>query len=299
MVKLDAIRIPINFELDIWSAVIAFAILVGLGIVFMFLLSYYFDIKNKQPELDVLRQCRKKPFPPLVIQADGAGQLTFFAGVKEKKSDVAFNKKDSNGMLLDPAILTKKPRNHLVDGKSVYFYGTDTYFPVDLLGSRAIISIIHQARAEFEVFDWIKDDVVIMELLQKEGDDLLVDCERVLKRFRLDEPIVVLDEELDEDDEQMQRPKVLPIELSYAIEKLKGQLKDRRIENGWFSINEGLDRLPLGTVAGDIKRALQLEAVATQNDQGEVEKKWIIAATVFAIVAGVLILAYMLINAMG
>lgn len=295
MVKLSAITIPINFELDIWSAVIAFAILAAIGIAFMFLLSYYFDIKNKQPELDVLRQCRKKPYPPLVVQADGAGQLTFFAGVKEKKSDVAFMKKDSNGMLLDPAILTKKPRNHLVDGKSVYFYGTDTYFPVDLLGSRAVVSLIHQARAEYEVFDWIKDDVVIMELLQKEGDDLLIDCERVLKRFRLDESIIVLDD----DGEQMQRAKVLPNELSYAVEKLKGELKDRRIENGWFSINDGLERLPLGTVAGDIKRALQLEAVATMNDSGEMDKKWIIAATVFAIVAGVLILAYMLINAMG
>ena len=295
MAKLSAIIIPINFELDIWSAVIGFAILAAIGIAFMFLLSYYFDIKNKQPELDVLRQCRKKPYPPLVIQADGAGQLTFFAGVKEKKSDVAFMKKDSNGMLLDPAILTKKPRNHLVDGKSVYFYGTDTYFPVDLLGSRAVVSLIHQARVEYEVFDWIKDDVVIMELLQKEGDDLLIDCERVLKRFRLDEPIIVLDD----DGEQVQRPKVLPTELSYAVEKLKGELKDRRIESGWFSINEGLERLPLGTVAGDIKRALQLEAVATLNDSGEMDKKWIIAATVFAIVAGVLILAYMLINAMG
>ena len=295
MAKLSAIIIPINLELDIWSAVIGFAILAAIGIAFMFLLSYYFDIKNKQPELDVLRQCRKKPYPPLVIQADGAGQLTFFAGVKEKKSDVAFMKKDSNGMLLDPAILTKKPRNHLVDGKSVYFYGTDTYFPVDLLGSRAVVSLIHQARAEYEVFDWIKDDVVIMELLQKEGDDLLIDCERVLKRFRLDEPIIVFDD----DGEQVQRPKVLPTELSYAVEKLKGELKDRRIESGWFSINEGLERLPLGTVAGDIKRALQLEAVATLNDSGEMDKKWIIAATVFAIVAGVLILAYMLINAMG
>ncbi len=295
MVKLSAITIPINFELDIWSAVIVFAILAAIGIAFMFLLSYYLDIKNKQPELDVLRQCRKKPYPPLVVQADGAGQLTFFAGVKEKKSDVAFMKKDSNGMLLDPAILTKKPRNHLVDGKSVYFYGTDTYFPVDLLGSRAVVSLIHQARAEYEVFDWIKDDVVIMELMQKEGDDLLIDCERVLKRFRLDDPIIVLDD----DGEQIQRPKVLPSELSYAIEKMKGELKDRRIESGWFSINDGLERLPLGTVAGDIKRALQLEAVATMNDSGEMDKKWIIAATVFAIVAGVLILAYMLINAMG
>lgn len=292
---LSQIIIPINFNLGMWQALAIglFAIVIGLS--YVYFLTYVLDIKTKQPELDVLRASRKKPFPPVIALVDGAGKIMFFNGVKDKSSDVSFRKKDF-GLMIDPAILTKKPRSHLIDGTPIYFYGTDTYFPVDPLGARAVVSLIKQARRDYPVFGDIKDDVVIMELLQKEGDDLLKDCEKVLKRFRLNEEITYVDNETQE---TTQRPKVIATELSCAIEDLKSELKERKIDTGWFSINEGLERIPLGTVSGDFKRAIQLSEVAAQNDMGDFEKKWMAVAIVFAVIVGVMVVAYMIIEAVG
>lgn len=284
--------IPINTTITPLMILIVLTVIGGFMIALFYLFSYWNNIRSKMPELDVLQQCRKRPFPPLIIIIDGAGRMLFFVGEKDKKTDVKF-KKDDYGLLIDPAILTKKPKSTLIDGTTVYLYGTDTYFPIDPLGARGIVQVIRQIRKEFALFDYVKDDVVIMELIMKEGDDLLKDCETVMQRIDANQGV----QEIDPDTgEIIEREEVTALELKYAIEESKKKFKTYGVSDGYFSFNDALERIPLGSTSGDFNRAIQLAQYGERNEMGSTEQKWWIAAMVFSIVAGVLILAVLILK---
>jgi len=276
-------KIPV--EISILEVLVMLALVLALFVALGYFVSFWNNIRKKHPELPVFRISRKFPFPPIIALVDGAGKINFFNGIKKKKSDVQF-KKDDYGLLIDPAILTKKPRSSLADGTPVYFYGTDTYFPTDPLSMRAIMQLIHYMRREYNIFEYINDDVILMELLLKEGDDLLMDCETVIKRIELDKMVMV-----EHEGETIERQIVEPQELAYAIEVSKLELKTERITNGYFSFNDGLSRLPLGTVAGDFKRAIQLAETAAKAENEK--DPLMMVAIAFAVVVGVVLIAYM------
>lgn len=274
-------QVPV--QLSILGVIIGFIILIAVMATLSYFIMYWNDIRTKNPELHVLRKARKHPYPPIIALVDGAGKIILSIGEKEKKSDVQF-KKDDYGLLIDPAILTKQPKSSLADGTTVYFYGTDTYFPTDPLSMRTIRQLIHHMRKEFQVFEYINNDIVLMELLFKEGSDLLFDCGTVISRMELDAVI-----EVEQDGEVIKRQLVEPEELAYAIEQSKSQLKTVKVSNGFFSFNEGLSRLPLATVAGDFKRAIQLvqQASELKKDDDMMFK----AAVAFAVVVGAIVVA--------
>lgn len=276
-------KIPVS--ISILEVLVGVALLLALFVALGYFVSFWNNIRKKHPELPVFRIARKFPFPPIIALVDGAGKIMFFNGLKKKKSDVQFNK-DDYGLLIDPAILTKKPRSSLADGTPVYFYGTDTYFPTDPLAIRSIMQLINYMRNEFKIFEYINEDIILMELLLKEGDDLLKDCETVIKRIELDKIVTV-----EQDGVEVERQIVEPEELAYAIEVSKMELKTEKISNGYFSFNDGLSRLPLGTVAGDFKRAIQLAETAAKAEN--TKDPLIIAAIAFAVIVGVILLAYM------
>jgi len=169
-----------NIPMEIIGIVLGI-IMALIGAVFYFG-TYWYDMRKKNPELDVFLKARKPPYPPIISMVDLSGRMFCFVGEKDKPHDVKF-KKDDFGLLLDPRFASKAPRTRLEDGTTILFYGTNFHFPLDLNGARAIVQTVKKIRHEYPELDFIRDDIVLLELLTKEGEDLYHDVREVLHRY--------------------------------------------------------------------------------------------------------------------
>ena len=285
------INIPLEY-LGI-AAIIVMAMLIGL--VYFFI--YWSDMRSKNPELHVFNKARAKPFPDVVALIDLSARHFFFNAEKDKPHDVKL-KKDDYGLLLDSRLASKRPRSRLEDGISIMYYGTNFHFPVDPNGARSIVQLVRKIRKEYPQLNFIRDDIVLLELLTKSGEDIAHDVSIVLEMYPFEaygtEPIqkVSKGKEID---------KIVcttPEDLKTLIEQIKGKLKDWRVEPGWFSMKEGLELLPIGTTSADMKRAVTIEKINTQNEMGKPQEWWKDMFPVFILGMSAMVVAWLVISAM-
>lgn len=268
-VSLDLIQLGIGFAFIF----IEFLIIMWLGI-------FWYDIKTKMPDI-YARQYAKKKKQPLINLFLGSGRILTGTADKDKKYDLKFKQKDDVGFLVDPALLSKHPHDHYTDGTPVYNYGIDFHFPIDSLGVRGIISLIRNIRKKYTELDRIRDDFVFMELLSKEGEDLVKDCEFVLDRYEAETKEDILTSQ----------------ELASTIEEIKTNLKRWNVEPGFFTIKQALDRLPFGTFAKDIEA---IEEITESNARSELDNRmreiWTYV-TISGVIIGFMVVAYLVISA--
>lgn len=285
--------------------------LIFLGLVggFIYLLMYWMDMRSKNPELHAFNKARSKPFPDVVSLVDLSGRHFFFNAEKDKPHDVRL-KKDDYGLMLDSRLASKRPRSRLEDGVSVMYYGTGFHFPVDPNGARTIVQLVRRIRKEYPQLNFIRDDIVLMELLIKSGNDIAHDVNIVLEMY----PLEAVEETTETKTvtlkskvrkalygEEKETDKILYVtsnELVDTIEEIKGKLKEWRVEPGWFSMKEGLELLPIGTTAADMKRAVTIEKINTQNELGRPLEWWKELATPAMYSAAIMVVAYLVITAM-
>lgn len=249
---------------------------------FIYFLMYWLDMRSKNPELHVFNTARNKPFPDVVSMVDLSGRHLFFNAVKDKPYDVKL-KKDDYGLLLDSRLASKRPKSRLEDGTSIMYYGTNFHFPIDPNGARAVVQLITKIRKEFPKINFIRDDIVPLELLTKSGDDLLHDAGTVLEMYPYEEG-----------EARIRTPE----ELVETIEEIKGKLKEWRVEPGFFSMKDALSLLPIGTTSSDMKRAVTIEKINTQNELGKPLEWWKELSGPFMLMVGAIVVTYMILTAM-
>lgn len=165
--------------------VLALAFLAMFGALAYFA-SYWMDLRQKCPELDVYLAARKKPRPLIVNLVDLSGRILTFKGTKARPQDPHL-KKDDYGLLLDPRLASKMPKSTLEDGTPILFYGANFHFPISPNGARTMVQLIRKIRKEYPQLNFIRDDIVIMELLTKSGEDLPRDITNVLAMYPQEE----------------------------------------------------------------------------------------------------------------
>ena len=299
-------QLNLPFEVIIGGAVFLFCS-VGAAVYFG---NYYFDMKRKHPELHVMQKARTKPYPPVVAMVDPSGRSFYFNGEKERKQDCKLKKEDF-GLLLDPNTVSKMPRSRLEDGTQVFYYGAGFHFPVDPNGARTIVQLVRKIRIEYPKLNFIRDDVVLLELLTKSGTDLPIDIANVMKMY----PLEAYYEEMAKNaceapgglfkkkgsKTEERRPTYTEItidELAEMIEEIKGKLKTWHVEPGYFSMHEGMNLLPIGTMSSDMKRLETVTKINAMNDMAKEAAPWDSLVRFFLIIMAAIVIAWMVISAM-
>ncbi len=297
-----------------------FEIVIGIGITLMCSVGaaayfgiYYFDMKNKHPELHVFQKARKSPFPPVVAMVDPSGRFYHFNAEKERKQDCKLKKEDY-GLLLDPNTVSKMPRSRLEDGTQVFMYGAGFHFPVDPNGARTIVQLVAKIRKEYPKLNFIRDDIVLLELLTKSGTDLPIDIANVMKMYPLEDyyeelarnaceaPGGVFKKNRNKNQPaEEQKPSYKDIsvdQLAEMIEEIKGKLKTWHVEPGYFSMHEGMSLLPIGTMSSDMKRLETITKINTMNDMAKEQAPWDSLVRFFLIIMAAIVISWMVISAM-
>lgn len=274
----------VNIPLDYIAIAGFIGMVLFVGFVYFFM--YWSDMRSKNPELHVFNKSRHKPFPDVVALIDLSGRHFFFNAEKEKPHDVKL-KKDDYGLLLDSRLASKRPRSRLEDGISIMYYGTNFHFPVDPNGARTIVQLVRKIRKEYPALNFIRDDIVLMELLTKSGDDIAHDIGVVLEMYPLEAP-----------ESPIEAKTMTKTTLVHLFEEIKGKLKEWRVEPGWFTMKEGLELLPIGTTSADMKRAVTIEKINTQNEMGKPLEWWKELMIPAFYSAAIIVVAYLVIAAM-
>lgn len=236
-------------------------ILIGLGIVFLILaltsyfgMNFYLTVKKQAPSILVFRKAYKENKPVIEIE-DGAGNITHFVGMKDKKWDVEFNKKDF-GLKIDPMYSTISPSERLPKGVPLYRYRINLHFPVDARGAHGLITLIHHIRTtqEYEILNNIKDDMTLIELIDMDADDLGESLIMKMKEY---------DPNFDEDENGNQI-----IDMVEAIEAVKNELPSIKIKSERLSISDALKYIPSAFTSQDLNKVLQMVEFRAKQESG-------------------------------
>lgn len=273
--------VGLSIELDLLQIGMVAGVIIIEFIGLLYFGNFWYDIKTKMPDVYARQTAAKKKLPIIELML-GSGRILVGIGDKDKNYDLKFKQKEDIGFLVDPALLSKHPHNHYPDGTPRYEYGTDFHFPNDSLGIRGVISVIRNIRKEYPLLDRIRDDFVFLELLSKEGEDLINDCTFVLSRY-----------EAESDDD------IITAEsFAETIEEIKTNLKKWKVESGFYTNKQALDRLPFGTFAKDIEAIEEITELNARNELDTKMKEMWMYVTIFAAVVGVPVIAYLIIDAM-
>jgi hypothetical protein len=266
-----------------------------IGLVYFFI--YWSDMRSKNPELHVFNTARHKPFLDIVALIDLSGRHFFFNAEKDKPHDVKL-KKDDYGLMLDSRLASKRPRSRLEDGISIMYYGTNFHFPVDPNGARTLVQLVRKIRKEYPQLNFIRDDIVLLELLTKSGEDIGHDIKIVLEMYPLESLCETGTEKVAKGKEKDKIECITEDDLVKLLKEIKGKLKDWRVEPAWFSMKEGIELLPIGTTSADMKRAVTIEKINTQNEMGRPLEWWKDMLPVFILGMSAMVIAYLVVTAM-
>ena len=289
-------------------------LILGLFLGFFYFANYYMEIRRKHPELDILNRSRNRPFPPIIEIVDPSDKTLMFNGVLEKKTDIKLAKKDY-GLLIDPKQLTLMPKTRMEDGTNRFFYGAGFHFPTSPNGARTIVQFIDKVRKEYPKLNFIRDDIVLIELFTKSGTELPKDVKNILKMYPLENPIITIDESermgfeeiaLMDEKEQLEYHKkqadkedrLTVDKIVELVEDVKSKIKGWKVEPGYFSMHDGIALLPIATMSSDMTRLETITKMNTANDFMKAPDPWMATVKFVALVGGGLLLAYMIITAM-
>lgn len=284
------INADIPFELIIGGSIFIVA-LIGATVFFG---SSWYDLKNNHPELHVLQKSRHKPFPPVITMVDPSGRMFLFNGEKENSKEIKL-KKDDYGLLLDPLQTAKMPKSRFEDGTGCFYYGAGFHFPTDPNGARTIVQFVRRIRKEYHALNFIRDDVVLIELFTKSGDDLLNDIKNIMKSYPLEDYYEEVVKSTPKNKEPIPKEAITPESISSMIEEIKGKTKGWMVQPGWFSMNEGISLLPIGTMSSDMKRLETITKINTMNDMAKEATPWDSLVRFALIIMAALVIAYMVI----
>lgn len=292
------------------NADIPFEIIIGSGVFVMVLIgatvyfgTYWMDIRSKHPELHVLQKARKPPFPPAVGMVDPSGRTIWFNGEKEKASEIKLKNNDY-GLLFDPYMVSRMPKTRFADGTGYFMYGAGFHFPTDANGARTIIQFVRNIRNEYPKLNFIRDDIVLMELFTKSGTDLPTDISNVLKMYPLEKPIidvetVVVEDNIDTELKELaiieQTEKLTVDKIVELIEEIKGKTKGWMVKPGYFSIQDGMALLPIGTMSSDLARLESVTKLNTINNLQKEAAPWDSLVRFTVVIMGVIVIAWMVI----
>lgn len=272
-----------SFTLDLMT--LGFVIVAGMldFLLIFWLGNYWWDIRNNYPEIHAHKAAKEKSHPPVIDLVDNSGRHFIFSGEKEKNHSLTLKNEDY-GLMLDPALSSKMPADHFLDGTRVLSYGTTFHFPVDHLGARGVIQMVRKIRELYPKLAFIRDDFVLLELLQKSATDLPDDIKVVLENYKQD---AFNEEILDKD------------EFVKMIEEIKKKLKEWKLESGFYTLAEAISKLPFGMMAVDVKRAVNLAKAEERNDNQQKDAdmwKYLIMALC---VIGAIVVSWMVITSMA
>lgn len=281
---------------------------------FFYFFNYWMDIRNKHPELHVLQTSRKKPFPSVIAMVDPSDKMLLFNGVLEKPTDIKLMKKDY-GLLMDPHQATKMPKSRLEDGTGLFMYGAGFHFPISPNGARTIVQFVERIRKDHPTLNFIRDDIVLIELFTKSGTDLKADIINVLKMYPLeklqDTTVNALNMDISNianiskedltkylESEEQTDLKITVDDIAETVEDIKGETKGWKVHPGFFSMHDGISLLPIGTMSSDMTRLETVTKMNTANDFMKAPDPWMATLKFIALIGGGLLLAYMIISAM-
>ncbi|MCK5138221.1 MAG: hypothetical protein KAQ85_00125 [Thermodesulfovibrionia bacterium] len=268
-------------------------ILIGLGVAFLILaltsyfgMNFYLTVKKQAPSILAFRKAYKENKPVIEIE-DGAGNVTHFVGIKDKKWDVEFNKKDF-GLKIDPMYSTISPNERLPKGVTLYRYRINLHFPVDARGAHGLITLIHHIRTspEYEILNNIKDDMTLIELIDMDADDLSDSLIMKMKEY---------DPNFDGSDNDSDG---LIIDMVDTIEAVKNELPSLKIKSERLSISDALKYIPTAFTSQDLNKALQMVEFRSKLESG-FESKIMTYAIAGAIVIAVFGLVIYVLNGQG
>lgn len=266
-------------------------ILIGVGIACLILaltsyigINFYFTVKKQAPSILIFRKAYKENKPVIEIE-DGAGNITHFVGLKNKKWDVEFNKKDF-GLKIDPMYSTIAPNERLPKGVTLYRYRINLHFPVDARGAHGLITLIHHIRttSKYEILNNIKDDMTLIELIDMDADDLGESVVMKMKEY---------DPNFDEDETGNK-----VIDMIEAIEAVKNELPSLKIKSERLSISDALKYIPTAFTSQDLNKVLQMVEFRAKQESGD-QVKILTYAIAGAIVIGAFGLVIYVLNGQG
>ncbi len=303
----------VNMDIPLEYIGAAALLIMGLFLGFFYFANYYMVMRSKHPELHVLQTARKKPFPPVIAMIDPSDKIIMFNGILEKKTDIKLSKQDF-GLLLDPHQVTKMPKSRMEDGTGIFLYGAGFHFPTSMNGARTIIQFVDRIRKVHPQLNFIRDDIVLIELFTKSGMDLKVDIANVLKMYPLDKEgntNDMLKIELDNIQDLTKTElasylassegtslKLIVDDIAEMVETIKGETKGWKVQPGFFSMHDGISLLPIATMSSDLTRLETVTKMNTANDFMKEADPWMKVVTIVVIMLVVLVVSWMVIQAM-
>jgi hypothetical protein len=88
---------------------------------------------------------------------------------------------------------------------------------------------------------------------------------------------------------------ITPKAISDMIEEIKGKTKTWQVQPGWFSMNEGIALLPIGTMSSDMKRLETITKINTMNDMAKEAAPWDSLVRFALIIMAAIVVAWMVI----
>lgn len=256
---LPVIAIPLVYVLGLVGALVI--------VVFAFML-YYMDIRRYNPEGKVFIKARKKGLPVLCRQDIGSGYAKVLLGKKDKPDDIAFDDGDLPGLMVDASILGESDAMHFERGLDMYFYASTQWMPLTTINALGMKTVKRLAQERYKDLLFLPDQE-IAELVYTKSQELVPDCDTVVKRYS---PICV---DPETGNPIYENGKTVPMsgnDLAAAIAEFREELKQTPIDTGLFSFQAAFLMNPISHLSQDLEQLRMLIELMLRAEYEKITK---------------------------
>ena len=284
--------------LPIWLVALMFGMLLLVSIVFIL---FYKDMKDYAPEAIKFKTARKKHLPILMVH-DTSGKCEILVGKKKKKGDVMYDT-ETYGVFLDQNMQGMPSEDRTVDGVRMYHYSTSFPFPISGKNARALETIIKHVRANYPQLNQIQD-LEMIEIVGTDADELIHDCENLVKAYDLKVSDFTVDSNFSFDtsgagtEEEKEKLITFAIssEMARLVHKIQDEVSTLPLSTKFFSYTHAFKLIPSAFLSQDVHQLKILMERLVRKESGEKMKEMMAYGTLILMVLVGAGIAYKLIS---
>lgn len=284
--------------LPLWLVGVMFVSLMIVSIAFMV---FFKDIKRFAPEAVKFKDARKKNLPLLMVH-DASGKCEIILGKKKKKGDVMYDT-EAYGIFLDQNMQGMPPEDRTIDGVRMYHYATSFPFPISGKNARALETILKHVRSNYPQLNQIQD-LEVIEIIGTDADELVHDCENLVKAYDLKIADFSIDPNFSFDttgaatEEEKDKLILFAIssEMARLIHKIQDEVSTQPVNTGFFSYTHAFKLIPSAFLSQDVHQLKILMERLVRKESGEKMKEMMAYGTLILMMLVGAGIAYKLIS---